>query len=33
MIGGADHMSTGKEAQVAQLIATWADSLRTRADL
>jgi pimeloyl-ACP methyl ester carboxylesterase len=27
MINGADHMYTGKEAQVAQIIAEWADTL------
>jgi len=32
MIGGADHMYTGEEAQVAQVIATWADSLRVGAE-
>src|SRR5215467_2208146 len=32
MIGGADHMYTGEETQVAQVISTWADSLQTRAD-
>jgi hypothetical protein len=26
MIGGADHMYTGEETQVAQLIATWIDA-------
>jgi len=32
MIGGADHMYAGEEAQVAQVISTWADSLQTRPD-
>jgi pimeloyl-ACP methyl ester carboxylesterase len=27
MIGGADHMYTGEETQVAQVIASWADSI------